>query len=101
MTPTPKTHLKGNVSHQKAILHLAEQGFIVFDNIYKNGPVDLIAMKDKEIVLLDVKSVQRYSHDVKTKKYRGRMIYRVKSPIQKDLGVKFLYVTDEGDCKII
>ena len=29
------------------------------------------------------------------------MIYRPKSDIQKELGVKFIYVDEEGVCKII
>ena len=101
MTPTPLTHLKGNVSHQMAILYLAEQGYIVFDNIYKIGPVDLVAMREKEIELFDVKSVQRYSDDIKTNRHKGRMIYRMKNDRQKELGVKFIYVDDEGSCKIV
>ena len=40
MNSTPARALKGNVSHQTAILYLAHNGYIVFDNIYKIGPVD-------------------------------------------------------------
>ena len=101
MNSSPARALKGNVSHQTAILYLAQHGYIVFDNVYKNGPVDLIAMKDHEIILFDVKSVQKYSEDVKINKLKGKMIYRPKSDIQKELGVKFIYVDEEGACKII
>ena len=101
MNSTPARALKGNVSHQTAILYLAHNGYIVFDNIYKVGPVDLNAMKDHEVILFDVKSVQKYSDDVKINKLKGKMIYRPKSDIQKELGVKFIYVDEEGVCKII
>ena len=101
MNSSPARALKGNVSHQTAILFLAQHGYTVFDNVYKNGPVDLIAMKDHEIILFDVKSVQKYSEDVKINKLKGKMIYRPKSDIQKELGVKFIYVDEEGECKII
>ena len=101
MNSSPARALKGNVSHQTAILFLAQHGYTVFDNVYKNGPVDLIAMKDHEIILFDVKSVQKYSEDVKINKLKGKMIYRSKSDIQKELGVKFIYVDEEGVCKII
>jgi len=97
----PRTHLKGVISHQMATLWLAENGYIVFDNIYKVGPVDLVALKDKEVHLFDVKSVNRYSDEVKTKKMRGRIIYRIKNDRQKELGVKFIYVDAEGDCRIV
>ena len=58
-------------------------------------------MKDHEIILFDVKSVQKYSEDVKINKLKGKMIYRPKSDIQKALGVKFIYVDEEGVCKVI
>ena len=101
MNSSPARALKGNVSHQTAILFLAQHGYTVFDNVYKNGPVDLIAMKEHEIILFDVKSVQKYSEDVKINKLKGKMIYRPKSDIQKQLGVKFIYVDEKGVCKVI
>jgi Holliday junction resolvase-like predicted endonuclease len=94
-------HLKGIVSHQLATLWLAEKGYIVFDNVYKVGPVDLVALKDNKVHLFDVKSVKRYSDNVKIKKLRGKLIYRIKNDRQKQMGVKLLYVEDTGECKIV
>lgn len=88
------------ISHQFAIVWLAENGFIPFDNIYKIGPVDIMALKKGEIHLFDVKSEARYSDNVKVQRHRGARIYRKKSEEQKRLGVKFIYVDDEGGCHI-
>ena len=85
-----KNH-KGTHSELSAQMWLAKQNYYVFKNIDNQSPVDLIALKDKEILLIDVKSTT-------TKRgyeCRGRSL----TPKQQDLGVKLLYVYRNGDCR--
>ena len=49
-----KQHLKGMISHQFALVWLAENGYIPFDNIYKIGPVDIIGFRHGTVHFFDV-----------------------------------------------
>ena len=73
---------------------LAKNNYYVFKNIDNTCPIDIVAIKDKEILLIDVKT---------TKKYKDGKKWETKSksltPTQKELGVKLLYVYENGDCK--
>lgn len=96
-----KQHLKGMISHQFALVWLAENGYIPFDNIYKIGPVDIIGFRHGTVHLFDVKTERYYSDKVKVSRHRGKRIYSKKSEEQKRLGVKFIYVTEQGECHIV
>jgi hypothetical protein len=96
-----KQHLKGMISHQFDLVWLAENGYIPFDNIYKIGPVDIIGFRHGTLHLFDVKTERYYSDKVKVARHRCKRIYSKKSEEQKRLGVKFIYVNDQGECKIV
>ena len=67
-------NLKGDIAEHYAITWLWDEGFQVFKNAGCTGMVDLIAMKDGEIFLFDVKM--------------GRPSSR--TPEQKAMGVQFI-----------
>ena len=66
---------KGDLAEYYAVTWLWDNGYEVFKNAGCNGPVDMIALKDGEITLIDVKSNT-------TKGCRSKE--------QKELGVIFL-----------
>ena len=87
---------KGMQSEQIAILHLIEKGYFVFKNLYGVGPADLIAINEKGAVEI---------FDVKTESYRktwkpGTRICRRLTQEQKRLKMKFIFVDNDGLCKV-
>ena len=99
MSITNDNHLKGNWAHQRAILWLLEKRYYVFSNVFGTGPIDIIAVNDLgNVELFDVKLAGfRSNKDTLGSK---QMINRTLSPEQKELGVKLLYVFDNGDCRV-
>jgi|TARA_R100000278_G_scaffold117388_1_gene97340 hypothetical protein len=99
MPITNDKHLKGNWAHQRALLWLLEKGYYVFNNVFGTGPIDIIAVDDfGHIELFDVKLAGfRNNKDTLGSK---QMINRTLSPEQKELGVKLLYVFDNGECRV-
>jgi len=99
MPITNDKHLKGNWAHQRAILWLSEKGYYVFSNVFGSGPIDIIAVDDLgHVELFDVKLAGfRNNKDTLGSK---QMINRTLSAEQKELGVKLLYVFDNGDCRV-
>ena len=74
---------------------LWDQGYLVCRNMSQQGPVDLVAIKENDITLIDVKSECRRKRD-------GYKINRSLTPIQKTIGVKILNVNVEtGECKYV
>lgn len=71
----------GDMAEFYAVTWLWDQGYEVFLNPGSTGVIDMIAWKDGEIKLIDVKS--RGS----TKKSRGRG----RTPLQKELGVQIVF----------
>ena len=87
---------KGMKSEQIAILYLIEKGYFVFKNLYGVGPADLIAINEKGAVEI---------FDVKTESYRktwkpGTRICRRLTQEQKKLKMKFIFVDEDGTCKV-
>ena len=66
---------KGDIAEYYAVTWLWDNGYEVFPNAGCNGPVDIIALKDGEVTLIDVK----------TNTTRG-----TRSKEQRELGVMFL-----------
>ena len=87
---------KGMKSEQIAILYLIEKGYFVFKNLYGVGPADLIAINEKGAIEI---------FDVKTESYRktwkpGTRICRRLTQEQKKLKMKFIFVDEDGTCKV-
>ena len=99
MSVTNEKHLKGSWAHQAAIMWLLDKGYYVFSNVFGYGPVDIVAINDLgNIELFDVKSASfRNNKDTLGSK---QLINRTLSETQKDMGVKLLYVFDDGKCRV-
>ena len=75
------TNRKGDMAEYYAVTWLWDNGYEVFKNCGCTGIVDLIAMKDGEITLIDVKTL-------KPKRNQGGVGPRSKK--QKEQNVRFL-----------
>ena len=84
-----KKHI-GASSQLRAELWLLEQGYEVFRNVSAHGPIDIIAVKDDQILKLDVKTVRSVSPN---------SAVRLK-PDQEAQGVKALLVKADGSFEI-
>lgn len=89
--------VKGLQSELIAQLWLLERGYWVFNAIESHSPIDLVAIKDDEHLLIDVKSTQLKFGSMRTKKYECRSRSLTKE--QEKLGVKLLYVYEDGRCE--
>jgi Holliday junction resolvase-like predicted endonuclease len=69
-----------------AVTWLWDRGYEVFKNAGCNGPIDLVAIKEGETILVDVKTI----HIDQRAKNNGRTIRKTRSEEQKKLGVVFL-----------
>jgi hypothetical protein len=82
---------KGAYNELLATTWLLQNGYYVFRNVSPHGLVDLIAMKDNQLILIDVKASNIYNG-----KYMGRTL----TDDQISLGVKVLTVYDDGKCML-
>ena len=88
-------HVKGDKAECIAAMWLWDQGYLVCRNMSQQGPVDLVAIKEDDITLIDVKSECRRKRD-------GYKINTSLTPIQKSLGVNILNVNVEtGECTYV
>ncbi len=62
MSDQAHTHRQGAYSELAAAVYLLKQGYEVFRNLSPCGPVDLVAIRDDEILQIDVKSTRIYRH---------------------------------------
>lgn len=86
---------RGDISELIACTWLLEKGHEVFRNVSSTGPIDIIAVKEGTVRLIDVKSINGKLNKT-TDKYTFRESNVKKK--QKDAGIQYLFVTDEGDC---
>lgn len=75
----------GDLAEFYAVTWLWDQGYEVFLNPGSSGVIDMIAWKDGEIKLIDVKSRGN------TKYSRGRQ----RTPLQKELGVQIVFYNSQ------
>ncbi len=88
-------HVKGDKAEYMATIWLWDQGYLVCKNMSQQGPVDLVAIRENEVILIDVKSECIRKRD-------GLKINRSLTPIQKNLGVNILNVnTETGECSYV
>ena len=88
--------MKGQHSEFVAAAWLIKQNCLVCIKTQDNDPIDLIAVNrsNGEVLKLDVKSVSIRKSGPK----KGYRISRVVSDYQNQLGVKLLYVYNDGRC---
>ena len=86
-------HVKGKEAENLAQIYFLKKGYHVFNNVSQQGCIDMVVVNDKnETMKIDVKSVCRRQRD-------GWKINRSRTPMQKKLNVKILYVdTDKREC---
>jgi len=88
---------KGLISEDKASIWLIQNGYYVFMRKQEGVPIDLVAVNKKsgKVLKIDVKSVSFR----KTGKI-GTRINRILNSRQKKLGVKLMYVQENGECNL-
>ena len=88
--------MKGQHSEFSAAAWLIKQNYLVYIKTQDNDPIDLIAVHrdNVEVLKLDVKSVSIRRSGPK----KGYRISRIVNEHQKKIGVKLLYVYDDGRC---
>ena len=88
--------MKGQHSEFVAAAWLIKQNYLVYIKTQDNDPIDLIAVDrgTGEVLKLDVKSVSIRKSGPK----KGYRISRIVNEYQKKIGVKLLYVYDDGRC---
>ena len=88
-------HIKGDKAEYIAAMWSWDQGYLVCRNMSQQGAVDLVAIREHEVILIDVKSVCVRKRD-------GYKINRSLTPIQNELGVNILNVNVEtGECTYV
>ncbi|KKM27703.1 hypothetical protein LCGC14_1572070 [marine sediment metagenome] len=92
--PVEQKH-RGGYSELIASAWLLECGFEVYRNVSPHGVADLVATKDGNIELVDVKTVSvTKNHDGSFTVSAGPLL----KPAQREAGVRLLYVTPDGLC---
>jgi hypothetical protein len=88
--------MKGQRSEFLAAAWLISINYLVYVKTQDNDPIDLIAVHRNtgDVLKLDVKSVSYR----RTGPKKGHRINRVVNKHQKKIGVKLLYVYDDGRC---
>jgi len=86
---------KGLISEDYASIWLTKNNYYIFNRKQEGCPIDIVGIhKDTgRVIKLDVKSVS-YRKTWKP----GSIIHRKTTDYQKQLGVKLLYVHDNGEC---
>jgi len=87
-------HVKGTAAELSVARYLVEIGYYVYSPVvHQMGPIDLIAVnEDGDLLMLDAKSENTR---VNPNRRNATRINRVRSSVQKELGVQFAYVNDD------
>ena len=93
LNPVPQKH-RGGWAELVACAWLLELGYEVFRNVSAVGPIDMVAIKGKETLLIDVK----HTNVKVTKKGQFAASGPVLKPHQRKKGVIPLYVSADGIC---
>jgi|TARA_R110000803_G_C11736907_1_gene290461 hypothetical protein len=82
---------KATISLYKAIIHFLNEGYLVFENISEQGPIDIIIVNPEngKATFIDVKTNKPKLHN-KSGDQGGKL-----KPKQKELGVRLCYVKGE------
>mgnify|MGYP003660209861 CR=1 FL=1 len=86
------TQKKGHYSELMSAAILTKNNYDVFHPLQGHGPVDLVAVKDREIILLDIKTNAMRVNIGRKKKSR---ISRPRTDKQKKMGVRIAYLDIE------
>mgnify|MGYP003134515267 CR=1 FL=1 len=75
---------KGDIAEYYAVTWLWDNGYEVFKNAGCSGPVDMVAIKDGEVTLIDVKSTRTDN------KRNRKTLKSVRTKEQENMGVVFV-----------
>ena len=92
-------HRTGATSEAVVALALVRAGFHIFHQLFRGtGPIDIVAVHPdtKDVLMVDVKSETSRPLPNRPNIYR---VARVRSAIQKQLGVRFCYVARDGSLR--
>ncbi len=84
-----KRHIDGDVCELICAEHFMRQGYWVFPAAQGTSPIDLVVVNEDGMHLIQVK---KDAGRVNPGRNRSARIHRVRSQLQKDLGVQFVYV---------
>ena len=73
-TKTLNNSRKGDFAEYYAVTWLWDQGYEVFQNSGCTGPVDMIALKGDEVILIDVKTFYERNRTHEKNQYNGDFI---------------------------
>ena len=79
------TQRKGDFAEYYAVTWLWDNGYEVFPNAGRSGPIDMVAFKDGGITLIDVKTLYKDRRES-----RSLSVTSTRTQEQKNLGVVFL-----------
>lgn len=82
----------GDINELKAVTWLLEQGYEVFRNVGCTGPIDLVAVKPGEVLMIDVKTSKIVEYDGFTYLQPGGYKTKDRERKAKEYGVKLLHV---------
>ena len=77
---------------------LLEKGYEVFANVSHCGPIDLVAIRDQDVSLIDVKLLAPEMCVSVEKAGKARMNGGYLRPAQNEAGIKALFVSPDGFC---
>ena len=83
------THIDGDVCESIAAEHFIRAGCLVFITTQNASPIDLVVIDEDNVRLLQIKKDNGRINPGRT---RNSRIHRVRSAIQKKLGVEMVYV---------
>jgi hypothetical protein len=85
--------VKGAIAENLAKNYFLNKGFLVFPSLTAQGCIDMVVVnKNNKTLKVDVKCVSRRKRD-------NHKVNRSRTPLQKQLNVKILYVdTDRKEC---
>jgi hypothetical protein len=82
-------HIDGDVCEIIAAEHFMRLGYWVFNPAQGHSPIDLIIVNEDGPTLIQVK---KDAGRINPGRNRSARIHRVRTQLQKDLGVQFVYV---------
>ncbi len=91
MKPIKNTSRKGDFAEYYAVTWLWDKGYEVFQNSGCSGPVDLIAIKNNETTLIDVKTLYaRKNREINWDTGKGLLPSNNRTKKQIKMGVQLL-----------
>ena len=82
-------HIDGDVCEMIAAEHFLRLGYWVFYPSQSHSPIDLVIVNEEGVQPIQVK---KDAGRVNPGRNRSARIYRKRTPLQKSLGVQFVYV---------